>query len=251
MQHPIPVLLYHHVNDSGSSSTTRPAEFRSHLDWLQRHGWTTLTLAEFEAAVTGGVAPGPKRFLLTYDDGSADLVRCGDEMRQRHMTGVAFVITGQLDAGKPGYLDRAGIIDLAKDGTFEIQCHTHRHVHVGPDSGDFEALVNDLRQSRSYLADQLGLPAATQRHLAWPWGECTPAMEQAALELGFTWQYLVQRGALTRRDRQVRLPRLCADGIPTRELALWMTLFGAGVGAGLVNRVFGTIRAKRHGLAYR
>ena len=75
-------------------------------------------------------------------------------------------------------------------------------------------------------------------------------MALAARDLGFTWQYLVQRGALTITGEQVRLPRLCADGISTAQLAAWMSVFASRGGTRLTNKIFGAIRKHRRGLAY-
>ena len=250
MTYPIPILLYHHVNPRGASSTTQPDEFHCHLAWLARKGWRTLTLAEFEAAVLGKKPAGARRFLLTFDDGSADLPYSATAMRSFGFTGVAFVITSQLDQADPDFLQADAIKELAASGVFEIQSHTHRHVHVRDQPEDLDALKADLTASRTYLTTRLGVGAEAARHLAWPWGECTPAMEAAARDLGFTWQYLVQRGALTITGEQVRLPRLCADGISTAQLAAWMSVFASRGGTRLTNKIFGAIRKHRRGLAY-
>jgi len=250
MTFPIPVLLYHHVNAKTVSSTTHPDEFHRHLAWLAKHGWRTLTLAEFEVAVLGKDPLGPRRFLLTFDDGSADLPHCAATMQMFGFTGVAFVITGQLEPANPEFLQTDALKELAASGVMEIQSHTHRHVHVHDRDEDLEALIADLTASRTYLTTRLGVSQNATRHLAWPWGECTPAMEAAAQKLGFTWQYLVQRGALSRTGEHVRLPRLCADGISTAQLAVWMRVFSSNSATRLTNKVFGTIRRRRRGLAY-
>ena len=76
-------------------------------------------------------------------------------------------------------------------------------------------------------------------------------MESLARALGYDWQYLVQNGAVTRAAGRLRLPRLCADGMPLRVFARWMSVLSTGAGARLANLSFGTVRRLRHGMAYR
>lgn len=246
----IPVLLYHQVNERPGATTTPPETFRAHLQWLAEQGWRSLRLGEFEAAVEGRASIGDRRFLLTYDDGSADLARCTVEMERFGFTGTAFLITGRQRSNDPVSLATAEVISLAARGTLEFQSHTERHVRVTPDQDGLDALAEDLANSRAWLMETLGVPQEAVRHLAWPWGQCTPEMETLARDLGYRWQYLVQRGAVTRGDQQVRLPRLCADGMSLPQFSRWMSLMASRPGGQLVNHLFGPIRRMRHGLAY-
>jgi peptidoglycan/xylan/chitin deacetylase (PgdA/CDA1 family) len=246
----IPVLLYHQVGERAAPGATPTAVFHAHLDWLARRGWRSLTLREFEAAVRGQEVPGPRRFLLTFDDGYADLTHIAGHMEAFGFTGTAFLITGRQRAGDAAYLPPAAVRSLAARGTLEFQSHTDRHVRVAPAGAGLDALARDLADSRAWLADALDRPPAAVRHLAWPWGACTPAMESLARELGYEWQYLVQNGAVTRARDTLCLPRLCADGMPLRVFACWMSLLSSAPGARLANLSFGTVRRLRHGMAY-
>jgi peptidoglycan/xylan/chitin deacetylase (PgdA/CDA1 family) len=246
----VPVLLYHHVNAQPGATTTDPQTFRTHLQWLAEQGWRSLTLGEFEAAVAGRETVGPRRFLLTYDDGSPDLSCCASEMETFGFTGVAFLITGPVRQGDPACIATDEVIRLAERGTLEFQSHTHRHVRVGASPEEMGALAADLAASRAWLASTLGRSPDAIRHLAWPWGRCTPEMETLAREEGFDWQYLVQRGSVTRVSTQLRLPRLCVDNLPVAHFTKWMTLMAARPGGMLTNYVFGGIRRMRHGMAY-
>jgi peptidoglycan/xylan/chitin deacetylase (PgdA/CDA1 family) len=246
----IPVLLYHHVNDKPGVTTTHPEVFRAHLQWLASRGWRSLTLAEFEAAVAGRQHVGPRHFLLTYDDGSPSLTRCAAEMEAFGFTGVAFLITGRQQQADPACISVADAVRLARHGALEFQSHTHRHVPIEQSPMGLEMLAADLSASRAWFQKTLEMPQDAIRHLAWPWGRCTPAMESIARDLGFDWQYLVQRGSVTHELTQLRLPRLCADGMSVAQFATWMTLMGSRPGGQLTNYLFGSIRRVRHGMAY-
>jgi peptidoglycan/xylan/chitin deacetylase (PgdA/CDA1 family) len=246
----IPVLLYHHVNDKPGATTTRPEVFRAHLQWLADRGWRSLTLAEFEASVAGRQDVGARRFLLTYDDGSPDLPNCAAEMEAFGFTGVAFLITGRLQQDDPGCISSAAAVRLARRGILELQSHTHQHEPIENSPMGLEKLAADLSASRAWFQKTLEMPQDAIRHLAWPWGRCTPAMESMAQDMGFDWQYLVQRGSVTHESTQLRLPRLCADGMSVAQFSTWMTLMGSRTGGQLTNYLFGPIRRARHGIAY-
>lgn len=248
--HPIPVVLYHHVNTQASATTTHPLTFRAHLQWLAERGWHSLSLDEFEAAVLGHAPAGRRRFLLTYDDGSPDLSHCAAEMEVFGFKGVAFLITGRVQEGDAGCISTDEVARLARRGTLTFQSHTHRHVRVGASAEELRRQADDLAASRAWLAQTLDCAPDSIRHLAWPWGYCTPAMERLARDVGFEWQYLVQRGAITRAGRQLRLPRLCADGMSTTQFARWMTLAASSSGGEVMNHLYGPIRCLRHGMAY-
>lgn len=140
----IPVLLYHPVNDQPSTTTTQPVVFRAHLQWLAERGWRSLTLAEVEAAVSGRKRAEPRRFLLTYDDGSTDLTNCAEETEVFGFTGIAFLITGRMQQADSGCIATADAQRLAQRGTLEFQSHTHRHVRIGQSTAGREKLVADL-----------------------------------------------------------------------------------------------------------
>lgn len=246
----IPVLLYHQVNDRPGATTTTPETFSAHLQWLAEHGWRSLRLDEFEAAIEGRAKVGGRRFLLTYDDGSADLTRCAAEMERCGFTGAAFLITGRQRSNDPQSLATAEVVNLASRGTLEFQSHTERHVRVASGPDGLDALAEDLASSRAWLIETLDVPQEAVRHLAWPWGQCTAEMETLARDLGFRWQYLVQRGVVSHGQQQVRLPRLCADGMSLSQFSRWMSLVASRPGGQLVNHLFGPIRRMRHGLAY-
>ena len=246
----IPVLLYHQVNDRPGATTTPLDTFRAHLQWLAQQGWRSLTLGEFEAAIDGRANVGKRRFLLTFDDGPVDLTQCAIEMERFGFTGTAFLITGRHRAGDDGSLATADVANIAARGTLEFQSHTERHVRIAPGKDGLAALAEDLERSRIWLMETLGVPPESVCHLAWPWGQCTPEMEALARDLGYRWQYLVQRGAVTRSGQPVRLPRLCADAMSLSQFSRWMRLMASRPGGQLVNYLFGPVRRARHGLAY-
>ena len=232
---PIPVLLYHGLPNGGTRPNIGLDAFCEHLDWLRSNGWRSLTLGEFEAAVTDGLDIGKRRFLLTFDDNSTHLDRYAAEMKSRGFSGTAFIITGKFESVQNGWLTFDDAEALRRDGTLELQSHTHRHVIVGNLPEDLRELADDLQNSRAVLSERLGIPTASLSHLAWPWGKRTLALEAVARDAGFEWQYIVRRGAVTKHNKTLQLPRFCCDGSSTSQFGRTMNFYSSHVGASLVN----------------
>jgi len=172
---------------------------------------------------------------------------------------VAFLITGECPTGRDrgdsanpnlNHISWDDARKLASEGIIEFQSHTHSHARWDPDSDGTRKLERDLATSLDVLSDELRLPRRTFRHLAWPWGLCNERWERLGRSLGFTYQHIVQRGAVTRPGQTIRLPRFCFDGASTRAFRTWMTLLGLPAGAAVCNRIFGTIRTYRQGAGY-
>jgi peptidoglycan/xylan/chitin deacetylase (PgdA/CDA1 family) len=250
----IPILLYHHIDTSGDAGSTRPEIFERELAWLADRGYRSLTLAEFDRAVAGAKdAALDKAVLITFDDGYADLPTVVAPALRRHgFTGVAFLITKLCarsgDSAGGNHLSWDAARALAAAGVLEFQSHSHTHERWPADAE--RAVAGDLSGSVDVLADELRLPRSYFRHLAWPWGRCNESWERTGRSLGLTHQHIVQRGAITRTGQTTRLPRICFDGASAQSFRTWMTVLSSAAGARACNRLFGTIRARKHGLGY-
>jgi peptidoglycan/xylan/chitin deacetylase (PgdA/CDA1 family) len=67
----VPVMMYHHVTPQGGMINASPEHFEQHLQWLKKHGWTSLTTEQFVGHLQGQGVP-PKSVLITFDDGYLD-----------------------------------------------------------------------------------------------------------------------------------------------------------------------------------
>ena len=257
--------------------STSPELFERQLAWLADHGYRTLSLEAFEYAMSGRCAPPAKSVMITFDDGFDDLGTVAAPLLRMHgFTAVAFLITGwcsdaqatsnhyaadgRVEAGrrlesvvspsvgKP--ITWRTVREIAAEGTISFQSHTHSHVEWDSGASARELLRADLLVSLETIAAELRLPKGSFRHIAWPWGRCNPEWERIAASLGFDHQYIVQRGAVTRTDTSIRLPRICMDGASRNSFAAWLPILASAGGSRLVNRTFGLIRAHRHGIGY-
>src|SRR5690348_18438578 len=95
----LPVLLYHHVGPARAgthpSLTVSPQRFNAHVDWLVRHDFRTLTVAETVDWFRYRY-PLPRRtVLLTFDDGYGDLAdHAFPALRAAGLSALVFIVTG-------------------------------------------------------------------------------------------------------------------------------------------------------------
>jgi len=154
----VPIICYHHISDGKKANSNfylEPKLFKSHLDFLQKEGYETVT---FEDVYHRGLKLGPKPIILTFDDGARDHWQVFQELKSRGMKGVFFIITGAMNL-KPYQ------IELMDKGGMEIGSHTVHHPYLTRLSrADFWQEVNE---SKHTLEVMLGHKIIT---LAYPYG---------------------------------------------------------------------------------
>jgi len=174
-----PVLCYHRIGGPLELGVTRVARsvFARQMATLAEDGWRTLTLSEFAARLTRppSLVPRPE-FLLTFDDGYADLARLAYPLlADLGFTATTFVITGHIGRTNTwdgrytwrrlAHLDWPAI-EAWRARRFEFASHTVTHprltwLHDG-------AVSDELGRSRETLVARLGADAG--RAVAYPFG---------------------------------------------------------------------------------
>ncbi|HET8598667.1 MAG TPA: polysaccharide deacetylase family protein [Castellaniella sp.] len=215
----VPVLMYHHVTPEGGAINVTPAHFRDQLAWLKRHGYRTLTCAEFAAHLAGTPAPA-RSVLITFDDGYLDnYVHAWPLLREFGFHAAIFLVTGWIGDGpaRPWAGQGAGVLPATPDharcmervaageageialrwseieqmrqgGVCEFHSHTHTHTRWDKqDAGRKNAHMRDeLDRSRACLAERLG---EASDHLCWPQGYFDADYVGIAREAGFRHLY--------------------------------------------------------------
>jgi peptidoglycan/xylan/chitin deacetylase (PgdA/CDA1 family) len=187
------VLCYHSVSDRlPADLAVTPANLERQLRLLVDRGYRSVGFTE-------AVGPGEgKRLAITFDDGYRSVRDLGLPILERlGLTATLFVPTGfpgsdepmaweGIDLWSADYpeemlcLGVPGLRDLAGRG-WEIGAHTHTHPHLsqlGPDGLDEE-----LRRPKALLEEWLERPCTS---LAYPYGDFSPAVVEAAGRAGYT-----------------------------------------------------------------
>ena len=192
---PPPVLCDHRIGGPLELGVTRVGRsvFARQMTALARTGWRTLSLAQFDDAVTPHAAR--RTFLLTFDDGYASLAEHAYPVLQDlGFTATTFLITDYV--GKTNAWDMRytwsrlshlswNEVEHWRARGFEFASHgaTHRRLTWLSDT----AAETELLRSRETLTTKLG--AESGRAVAYPFGAVDGRIaglaRQAGFELGF------------------------------------------------------------------
>jgi len=216
----VPVLMYHHVSPTSGAITASPENFEAHIAWLAKHGYRSLSTAQFAAYLAGQPIP-EKSVLITFDDGYLDNWVYAHPILQRYgMRAVMFLVTGWAADGAvrpcmgsggelpatPSHADCKPLIDAGRAdevivrwsevqamqaaGTFEIHSHTHTHTR-------WDKLCDNAQEKRARIAEELHASRATLEnrlgsvsdHLCWPQGYFDADYVAIAQQAGFRHLY--------------------------------------------------------------
>lgn len=214
-------LCYHSVAPEGPRYLTVSAELlERQLAALQARGLRSGGLSDLDAIVAGRRVD-PTVF-LTFDDGFRDNHDTALPLLRAHGFGAfVFVLPPLVDAGAPlawpevaADRERYGdtmrsvtweMLGEMKEGGFEVGSHGLTHAHL-PRLGA-EALREELWDSRARIRERLG----SCDTLAYPFGEWSPAVAQAARECGYRFAFSLPTKQGQRRASAHSIPRINVD----------------------------------------
>lgn len=115
----IPTFFYHSVTAD---------EFDSHLEFLARSGYETVTCDTALSRSRGGTGPG-RAVMLTFDDGLASLYDVAfPRLCRWGMKAVAYVIPAYI--GRPGFITWDQCREMYESGLVDVQSHSRTHRRV-------------------------------------------------------------------------------------------------------------------------
>ena len=165
------LLIYHQVGAGlGRQMEVTTAHFHNHVDWLTEHG----RLVDLDQAVAERGVPGSDRyFVLTFDDGYADMYETAwPLLRERGLPFVLYLTTDPVESGRsltPGGkaepLSWAQVDEMLQSGLMTLGAHTHRHLDRG--AMDVSAIEEEIGLSNDLITKRTGV---TPVHFAYPWG---------------------------------------------------------------------------------
>jgi peptidoglycan/xylan/chitin deacetylase (PgdA/CDA1 family) len=189
------VLLYHNVGTPPKGRAlpahwVEPGLLRAQIRSLKRAGHTFLTAAQALAWLKNGRSEVARPTLITFDDGLANLhAQALPILQGEGVPALLFMVAGQVGGRtlwepRPEHRDNPlltweQLLELQAGGV-AIGSHTLTHPHL-PDLSP-ELLARDLRESKRRLENGLGTAVEL---LAYPYGNFTAAVEQAARDVGY------------------------------------------------------------------
>ena len=211
------ILTYHRVNDELRDKVTVGVDqFDKQMAWLSRN----YPLVSVEDIVRGKVLRNTNRpgIAVTFDDGYLDNYQNAVPILRRHsIPATFFVSTGMIgtdnsfahDLSKLGYaLPNMTWEHLAemRDNGFTIGAHTVSHINCA--TSEFDAVRQELIESRDTLRRNLGLDDIV---FAYPFGgrsDITPKVLDLVKELGYIGCFSAHGGFISAEIDAFDVPRM-------------------------------------------
>jgi len=204
--YPVPVLLYHHINNNrGDTVTVTPDVFAGQMAFFKDAGYKALTVAELLDHISGNCPAPQKSMLLTFDDGWLDNYLFAYPVLMKYLfRATIFLVTDRVNAVKvtslpdsiPCHEEAKRLITngaagsvvmgwelvrkIQKEGLLEFYSHTASHRRCST-LNDAE-LTAELTNSRAVLESEL---ATDCRVLCWPYGDFDERTVAAAGDAGY------------------------------------------------------------------
>lgn len=201
----LPVIMYHSLLKDPSQAgayVLSPEVLVRDLDWLQEHGYETVTVADLIAYVEGAGELPEKPVMITFDDGHFNnFVYAAPLLAERGMRAVISVIGIETErfteSGEENaywsYLSAGRLRELSGSGVFEIQNHSYDLHALAPRRGclrqtgetaeDYRDLLTEDTERAQRLLIEAGVPTPTC--YTYPFGAYSEESEEILRELGF------------------------------------------------------------------
>ena len=167
------LLIYHQVRENPQRQMEVSVEaFEAHLFWLRANA---KVVSLEEAIVKRGHPEAKNMFVLTFDDGYADLFdTVYPSLDESAMPFTLYLSTKHVETqqpmspgSQPLTWDQIG--KMAEGGLMTLGAHTHGHMDLRHAS--LLEIDEDLGRSDRLIMDRVGI---APKHFAYPWGHWSP-----------------------------------------------------------------------------
>ncbi|MCL2610656.1 MAG: polysaccharide deacetylase family protein [Defluviitaleaceae bacterium] len=238
----IPVLLYHHIlpnalntNHRNNSSVISLEDFEAQMSYLDRNGFTTITITQLEKFLFDGVPLPNRSVMIHFDDGyysnfvyAMPILERYGFVAQLFLMGKAVCDRGDIQP----CMNHAGLTFTAAktikgtEHVFETASHTFakhdlvkgtRHTAFVYD--DRDTVKQDLIRSFDFVNNH--------RTFAYPQGQYSAETIELLQDLGIRMAFTTQKGYITSKANAMILPRNII--FPNTSIQDFSDILGVGV----------------------
>ncbi|MGK2932750.1 MAG: polysaccharide deacetylase family protein [Solirubrobacterales bacterium] len=216
---PVPILMYHVIGDVADGASL-PAlylsadDFQEQVNWLDRHGYTAVTLIQVQDAWFEGATLPEKPVVLSFDDGY--LGQYTEAMPILEERGWA----GQLNLKAEGSDLSTTMVRKMMDAGWEVAAHTINHLDLTTLSG--AQLEDEISGSRRLLQKELDSDIP---NFCYPAGKYDNEVVKAVEAAGFRGATTVDPGMAERSEpfelKRIRMNQGDGADVLEADLAAW------------------------------
>ena len=211
----IPLLVYHHFVETESQvatpATVTIGKFYNDLQYLEQHGYHSISYEELIAHYESGYKLPPKPFLLRFDDGYLSNYELAFPVMKEFGAKATICIVG-ISVGVTKniipHFNWSQAREMVDSGLVSIQSHTY-NLHKSKPRGvarlegeslqDYKArLREDFTMMNKLIEDNLGYAPYM---LAYPNAVCNEYSEEIAFECGYTYT-TAPKGSVAHTSRE-------------------------------------------------
>ena len=229
MTWPVPILMYHAVEDAPRPPKYKhfyvlADEFAGQMRMLKRSGYTPITFRQMADARAGTAALPPKPVLLTFDDGYTNLKsNVHPLLGAMGFAYTVFLVSERVGktndwVAPEGYaptplLSWKDIAEMQRDSHVSFEAHTATHPKLSFLSP--ADARRELTDSKDALEQRLQTPISV---LCYPYGDAGGSVAGIAAEIGYTQAVTTAFGRARLSDPPLLLPRISVYHVPPLSL---------------------------------
>jgi len=200
------LLLYHRFSDEGPKSTsTSPAVFEKHLEYLYENGYNVLPLDQVIKALRMQAILPKKCISLTADDGFLSIYTDAYPLLVKYQMPMSiFVSTESIDKKYSLMLSWKHLQEMS--GLVDVYNHSVKHLHLVEQ--DVGIVRSEITRAQQRIQQELGVE---EKFFAYPYGEFDEQSYGVVSDLGYV-GFGQHSGAINKNSDFLNLPRFSMSG---------------------------------------
>lgn len=194
------ILMYHSVGKNRVFFTVRPEEFERQMEYLQKHGYSVISLSSLIERLGRGDRSLEKCVVVTFDDGYRDNYENAYPILKKYgFPATIFVATGFVGQ----LMDNAyheplrmlswdELKEMTGSGIIDIEPHTVHHKKLTELS--LEVAMEEIQESKKEIEEKLGKKCVS---FAYPHGSSSADVQELARGAGFLAAVTTEEGIIS------------------------------------------------------